>query len=215
MSWEQGIQKRRKTFPNINQEILAKEGYLEEYEAKILFYKFLRENPSFASELLTGIKLFPFQHMAIKAMMETDYFLGIWSRGLSKCLHYDSLVWTNRGLIKIGDIEIGDEVQSQNSFNKVLDKTINPSETTYKITTNSGFESEGLDYHRIMVLNKDLELEWKYNKEIVCGDYVVIKRGCDIDIKSRNIFDGFEFINDVENFNKPKLLIKNEKDIER
>ena len=41
MSWEQGIQKRRKTFPNINQEILAKEGYLEEYEAKILFYKFL------------------------------------------------------------------------------------------------------------------------------------------------------------------------------
>jgi intein/homing endonuclease len=213
MSWEQGIQKRRKTFPNINQEILAKEGYLEEYEAKILFYKFLRENPSFASELLTGIKLFPFQHMAIKAMMETDYFLGIWSRGLSKCLHYDSLVWTNRGLIKIGDIEIGDEVQSQNSFNKVLDKTINPSETTYKITTNSGFESEGLDYHRIMVLNKDLELEWKYNKEIVCGDYVVIKRGCDIDIKSRNIFDGFEFINDVENFNKPKLLIKNEKDI--
>lgn len=84
MAWEHGIQKRRKTFPDINKEILEKEGYIEEHEAKILFYKFLRENPSFASELLTGVKLFPFQHMSIKAMMETDYFLGIWSRGMSK-----------------------------------------------------------------------------------------------------------------------------------
>ena len=57
---------------------------MDENEAKILLYKFLRENPSFATELFTGVKLFPFQHMAIKAMMESDYFLGIWSRGMSK-----------------------------------------------------------------------------------------------------------------------------------
>jgi len=31
-----------------------------------------------------GIKLFPFQHMAIKAMFQTDYFMGVWSRGMSK-----------------------------------------------------------------------------------------------------------------------------------
>ena len=31
-----------------------------------------------------GIKLFPFQHMSIKAMFETDYFMGVWSRGMSK-----------------------------------------------------------------------------------------------------------------------------------
>ena len=57
---------------------------MDEGEAKLLLYKFLRENPSFACELFTGVKLFPFQHMAIKAMMESDYFLGIWSRGRSK-----------------------------------------------------------------------------------------------------------------------------------
>ena len=60
------------------------EGYLEESEAKILLYKFLCQNPSFSSKMITGVELFPFQHMAIKAMMETDYFLGIWSRGMSK-----------------------------------------------------------------------------------------------------------------------------------
>lgn len=31
-----------------------------------------------------GIKLFPFQHMSVKAMFETDYFMGVWSRGMSK-----------------------------------------------------------------------------------------------------------------------------------
>jgi len=59
-------------------------GFLEEKEAKILFYKFLRENITFSSDLLMGIKLFPFQHMAIKAMFQTDYFMGVWSRGMSK-----------------------------------------------------------------------------------------------------------------------------------
>jgi hypothetical protein len=84
MAWETGKQKLKREFKNINQLLLEKEGYLDDGEAKILLYKFLKENPSFATELFTGVKLFPFQHMAIKAMMESDYFLGIWSRGMSK-----------------------------------------------------------------------------------------------------------------------------------
>ena len=84
MSWEAGYQTLHKKFKNVNQEILETKGFIDEKKAKILLYKFLRENPSFACELMTGVSLFPFQHMAIKAMMETDYFLGIWSRGLSK-----------------------------------------------------------------------------------------------------------------------------------
>jgi hypothetical protein len=84
MAWEKGHQILHKKFENVNQEVLDTEGFIEEERAKVLLYKFLRENPSFTSELISGISLFPFQHMAIKAMMETDYFLGIWSRGLSK-----------------------------------------------------------------------------------------------------------------------------------
>lgn len=84
MSWQAGHQKLHKKFDNINEEVLAAKGFIDERKAKILLYKFLRQNPSFACELITGVSLFPFQHMAIKAMMETDYFLGIWSRGLSK-----------------------------------------------------------------------------------------------------------------------------------
>lgn len=84
MSWDVGHQSLHKKFHNVNEEILSHAGFLDEKKAKVLLYKFLRENPSFTCELITGVSLFPFQHMAIKAMMETDYFLGIWSRGLSK-----------------------------------------------------------------------------------------------------------------------------------
>ena len=86
MAWEKGNQKERisKT-RGINKQLLAGDiGFLEEKEAKILFYKFLRENITFAADLLMGIKLFPFQHMAVKAMFQTDYFMGVWSRGMSK-----------------------------------------------------------------------------------------------------------------------------------
>ena len=64
--------------------MLKKKGFLEEKEAKLLFYQFLRNNTTFATDLITGVQLFPFQHMAIKSMLETDYFLGVWSRGMSK-----------------------------------------------------------------------------------------------------------------------------------
>ncbi len=83
MSWEVGNQKPLKK-EDINKQVLELEGYLEDTKAKLWLYKFLKENVTFTTELLTGIELFPFQHMAIKAMMENDYFLGVWSRGMSK-----------------------------------------------------------------------------------------------------------------------------------
>ena len=84
MSWETGNQAQRKKEFISNEELLQKKGFLEEKEAKLLFYEFLRNNVTFATDLITGVQLFPFQHMAIKSMLETDYFLGVWSRGMSK-----------------------------------------------------------------------------------------------------------------------------------
>ena len=86
MAWQKGNHKDR---PNkhrdINKLLLDENlGFLEEREAKLYLYQFLRENTTFAADLLMGIKLFPFQHMSIKAMFETDYFMGVWSRGMSK-----------------------------------------------------------------------------------------------------------------------------------
>ena len=85
MTWVAGKQQGRDKYSSaINQEILSKKGFLDEHEAKLLLYKFLSSNVTFTVDMLSGIKLFPFQHMAIKAMLESDYFMGVWSRGMSK-----------------------------------------------------------------------------------------------------------------------------------
>ena len=84
MTWETGKQKYQNDFGNVNDEIKKIKGYLDEEEAKYHLYKFLRSNVTFATDLISGVELFPFQHLAIKSMLEADYFLGIWSRGMSK-----------------------------------------------------------------------------------------------------------------------------------
>ena len=83
MAWTEGNQNRPER-PDINKKMLEIEGFLEEDEAKVELYKFLKDNITFSTSLISGVDLFPFQHMAIKAMFETDYFMGVWSRGMSK-----------------------------------------------------------------------------------------------------------------------------------
>jgi len=84
MTWETGKQLSTKQDRDINDQILNLEGNLDEDDAKYYLYKFLKENTTFGTQLLTGVELFPFQHLAIKTMFETDYFLGVWGRGMSK-----------------------------------------------------------------------------------------------------------------------------------
>ena len=85
MTWEQGkLAASKKKGVNKNEEMLKIKGYLDEPDAKLLLHDFLKENLTFTTNLIAGVDLFPFQHLAIKSMLETDYFLGIWSRGMSK-----------------------------------------------------------------------------------------------------------------------------------
>ena len=106
MSWEPGIQKKKQTeWDNINDLILSKKGFLEEKDAKILLYQFLKQNVTFTVDLISGVKLFPFQHMAVKSMMESDYFLGIWSRGMSKS--FSTAIFAFLDAIMHQGVEIG------------------------------------------------------------------------------------------------------------
>ena len=69
---------------DVNSRLMELKGYMDEKDAKYELHNFLRENITFTTNLISGVELFPFQHLAIKSMLETDYFLGIWSRGMSK-----------------------------------------------------------------------------------------------------------------------------------
>jgi hypothetical protein len=86
MAWIKGKQKMRMEFASkeLNKKLLDMQEQLSEEDARYYLYLFLRNNISFAAELFLGIKLFPFQALAIKGMMISDYSMFVFSRGMSK-----------------------------------------------------------------------------------------------------------------------------------
>ena len=70
--------------PDVNQELMKLEGYLDNREAKISLAKFLRANIGFTTELLTGIKLAPFQEITLRGLMNRNFSMCVWGRGCGK-----------------------------------------------------------------------------------------------------------------------------------
>lgn len=183
MAWEVGNQKSRKKFRNVNEDILKLEGYLDEKEAKIWLYKFLRENPTFACQMLSGVELFPFQHMAVKAMMETDYFLGIW------CLEENEYVLSENGFKKIKDLKIGDYVRSRENLNLILDKKTNEKSDGLEVILHSGDCFKAKLGHKTLVF-RDFKFQFEKIENLKEGDIVPIKIGTNI-WGNNDIFDKF------------------------
>lgn len=128
MSWIEGTQNRPPRRCRSNEELKKIEGFIEEREAKLALYEFLRNNMTFTAELMMGIKLFPFQHMAVKSMFETDYFLGVWSRGMSKS--FTTGVFAALDAILNQGVEIGilskSFRQAKMIFKKIEDISMHP-----------------------------------------------------------------------------------------
>ena len=76
MTWKQEFKNTKRIL------VLTKnkenQRYMDEDEAKYHLYKFLRSNVTFATDLISGVQLFPFQHLADEGHAGADYFLGIW-----------------------------------------------------------------------------------------------------------------------------------------
>jgi len=86
MAWTKGKQKYRLEYSStdLNEYLKTIEGNLSEEDAKYELFRFLRNNIAYTTELFLGVKLFPFQAMAIKGMMISDYSMFVFSRGMSK-----------------------------------------------------------------------------------------------------------------------------------
>jgi hypothetical protein len=76
---------KKKDFPNLNKHFLQNlNGELDEREARVTLIDFLRNNLGLSCELLTGIKLAPYQELTIRAMMNRNYSMCVWGRGCGK-----------------------------------------------------------------------------------------------------------------------------------
>jgi len=77
-------EKYNRIIPNLNDEYSRLKDTLEDKEAKVTLAKFLRSNIGITTELISGIKLWPYQEVVIKAMLNRNFCLNVWGRGASK-----------------------------------------------------------------------------------------------------------------------------------
>jgi intein/homing endonuclease len=163
---------------SINDELLELKGTLDDEEAKITFAKFLAHNPTFAAQILLGMELYPIQHLMLKAMALKDFGAFVLSRGFGKCIQEDSLVMTDRGLLKIKDVQVGDEILAEKKPQAVFDKIENPAQDGLEIVTHKGSKFAGIINHRTLVFDsKTFSTDYKHIEELKVGDYVVGKVG--------------------------------------
>ncbi len=193
MAWDRGNQIERTDPGDFNKYLLGIDGYVDEREAKLLLYKFLRENITFTTDLISGVSLFPFQHMAIKAMFETDYFMGVWSRGMSKS--FTTAIFAYLDAILNQGVEIGilskSFRQAKMIFKKIEDIAAKPEAAylsqciTHKSKSNDewlleigrsriralplgdGEKLRGFRFHRIIIDEFALMPERIYNEVII------------------------------------------------
>ena len=71
-------EKYKKEYHDINKELMELKGVLNDKEAKISLVKFLRANLGFTTELISGIKLAPYQEIHLKALMARNFNMCIW-----------------------------------------------------------------------------------------------------------------------------------------
>lgn len=77
-------EKYKKDFKDLNEEFKNLKGELEDKEAQITLAKFLRNNIGFTTELVSGIKLAPYQELTLKGMMNRNFSMCVWGRGCGK-----------------------------------------------------------------------------------------------------------------------------------
>ena len=69
---------------NVNEELLEISGSLNDKEAKISLAKFLRANLGITTELISGIKLAPYQEVTLKGLFNRNFSMCVWGRGCGK-----------------------------------------------------------------------------------------------------------------------------------
>lgn len=77
--------KYKKPIVDLNEYYLENlHGELEDKDAKITLAKFLKNNLGFTTELISGIKLAPYQEATLKGLMNRNFSMCVWGRGAGK-----------------------------------------------------------------------------------------------------------------------------------
>ena len=76
--------KYKRAVVNVNEQMKMLKGELDDREARLTLIEFLKSNIGLTVELISGVKLAPYQEIALKGMMTKHRSMCIWGRGCAK-----------------------------------------------------------------------------------------------------------------------------------
>jgi ribonucleotide reductase class II len=89
---------------------------------------------------------------------------------IRRCLPEDALVHTNKGLVPIRDIQVGDLVQTPLGFRRVVDKFDQGFQDVYEIETNATYPRATLNHRQAVLFDAKGGITWKSIASLVEGD---------------------------------------------
>lgn len=99
------------------------------------------------------------------------------ARIVGECFVKDTFVLTNKGLLPIQDIAIGDRVFTQNNLSMAVALYEMPSKPLLRVRLENGSSNIVTPSQKFKVFNKDLNYEWKEASTLSKEDHIVIKCG--------------------------------------
>ncbi|PSB56766.1 ribonucleoside-triphosphate reductase, partial [filamentous cyanobacterium CCP1] len=89
---------------------------------------------------------------------------------IRRCLPEDALVHTDKGLVPIKDVQVGDLVQTPIGFRKVLDKFDQGVQDVYEIETNATHARATLNHRQAVLSDAQGTVLWKRVADLESGD---------------------------------------------
>lgn len=147
-----------------------------------LYYSYLMSRPeyfSFICKEILNIDIYPFQSVILDEMWNHQFPMLVASRGASKCLHYNTLVLSNKGIRKIGDLVNSEgqvyfddlEVYSESGWQRVEYGWCNGTKATRIIELTNGMEIEATLNHPLRKLIKS-KPEWCEVRDLEVEDRI-------------------------------------------
>lgn len=138
----------------------------------------------------------PYNHTRLIADIFNAIGACVVAGNVRRCLPEGSRVHTNRGLVPIEEVKVGDNVCTMKGYKKVLNTFDQGKQKLVKINTNTG-HFRCTPNHRMAVHTKYFDYEWKCASELKSGDRL---------ITSHMIIDGEKTqLPEQKNLTVPKL----------
>ena len=94
---------------------------------------------------------------------------------IHQCLVPETLVMTDKGLKGLEEVNEGDEIATHDGYFEVSEVHNNGRQKVFEVITEHGYSLVGTKEHKLRVVNKKGEHEWREIKDLEEGDWLILK----------------------------------------